>query len=772
MPLYALTIFCGAFLLFLVQPLMGKYLLPWFGGGPGVWTTCLLFFQLLLLGGYAYAHYLQRLAPKRQALVHLVLLGVALVFLPIVPGAQWKPASVGEPVGRILLLLTATLGLPYLVLSATGPLLQRWFSFAHPGVPPYRLYALSNAGSLLALLAYPFFFEPRFARGTVALGWSAGLVVFAGLCGACAWRLRKVSPGGSGSRPTANVRNTNIHEPAPPPESALPEPNVRNTNIREPAPLDRFLWFALPALASLLLAATTNKLCLDIAAIPFLWVLPLGVYLLTFILCFDHPRWYSRGVFAALLVVCGLLLAHVFSISNPQLYQQVGASIATLFVACMMCHGELHRLRPAPGRLTGYYLAIAAGGAGGSLFVTLLAPLLFADYRELQLGLVMLPYFLGVICWLHRSRALALGLAAGLVAIGPVLAALRADRGDAWYDWFGAFFRELGRLATSQWPAWLTAAVVLAIALYDGLRRNSAWQRRLLLIPALVTALLAAIFTLQARRERHATYLAARNFYGAYQVGLFTEAPDPVSHFILLANGGTTHGQQFLNGQQQYWPTTYYSETSGVGRAFTALPGGIRHIGAVGLGTGTIAVYGRPGDTFRFYEINPAIADVAANTFSYLKNTRAKVSLALGDARLVMERELDQRTAEPFDLLVLDAFAGDAIPVHLLTREALQLYLRHLQPGGIIAIHISNRHLDLRPVVVGLAEDAGLHYAVIHDTVKKEHWWLYDTDWVLLSRDAEILQREAIQTALQIPPEGAERIVWTDEHASLFSVVK
>lgn len=755
MPLYALTIFCGAFLLFLVQPLMGKYLLPWFGGGPGVWTTCLLFFQTLLLGGYAYAHFLQRLTPKRQTLVHLVLLVAALAFLPVAPGAQWKPSGTEEPIGRILLLLTATLGLPYLVLSATGPLLQRWFSLSHPGVSPYRLYALSNVGSLLALVAYPFFFEPRFSRGAVGLGWSAGLGVFAVLCGACAWRVRNASAGGH-----ASLRAEPARTESGPPDKA-------------PSPLDRFLWFALPALASLLLAATTNKLCLDIAAIPFLWVLPLGVYLLTFILCFDHPRWYSRGLFTALLAVCTLVLAHLLSISAPKLHQQLITFIVTLFAACMVCHGELYRLRPAAGRLTGFYLAIAAGGAGGTLLVTLVAPVVFADYRELQLGLVMLPYFLGVLCWLQRSRALAFGLAAGLVAFGPVLAALRADRGDAWYGWFLSFFRELGQLTTTQWPVLLTTAVVLGIALWGSLRRDAAWNKRLLLIPALVTALLGAIFTLQARREREETYAADRNFYGAYRVGLFDEAPEKEAHFLVLSNGGTTHGQQFLNGQQQHWPTTYYAETSGVGRAFSALPAGPRRIGAVGLGTGTIAAYGRPGDTFRFYEINPAIVGVASRTFTYLKNTRATVNIALGDARLVMERELRAGSARQFDLLVLDAFSGDAIPVHLLTREALALYVRQLRPGGIIAVHISNRHLDLRPVVEGLAQDAGLHFATIHDTVKKEHWWLYDTDWVLLSPDPEILQKDPIRTAAQERPDAnAPMIVWTDEHASLFSVVK
>ncbi len=752
MPLYALTIFCGAFLLFLVQPLMGKYLLPWFGGGPGVWTTCLLFFQTLLLGGYAYAHFLQRLAPKRQAIVHLVLLAAALACLPIVPNPSWKPNGTEEPVVRILLLLTVTLGLPYLVLSATGPLLQRWLSLTHPGATPYRLYALSNAGSLLALVAYPFFLEPRYPRNAIGLGWSAGLGVFAVLCGACAWRVRRAAQ----------------------PET-VPPADVRNTNISPSAPsmLDRFLWFALPAIASVLLVATTNKLCLDIAAIPFLWVLPLGIYLLTFIICFDHPRWYSRGLFAALLALSCCLLAYFLSVHGAPAHRKIAALGLTLFVACMVCHGELYRLRPAPGRLTGYYLAIAAGGAGGSLFVVLGAPLLFNDYRELQLGLVLLAYLVGVICWFQRSRALALGLAVGLGAMPLVLPMLRADRGAAWYDWFLSLGREERAFATEHWLALLGGLAALAFVLRGEWRRDAPWRRRLILIPALLTVLLDIVFVQQAKDDGSTVFSAGRNFYGAYKVHLYDESKDPTTHFFVLSNGDITHGQQFRGGQQAFWPTTYYSETSGLGRAFAVLPASHRRIGVVGLGTGTVAAYGRPRDSLRFYEINPAIVGVASRNFTYLKNTRATVSIALGDARLVMERELRSGASQQFDLLVLDAFAGDAIPVHLLTKEAMAVYLRQLRPGGIIAIHISNRHLDLRPVVEGLAQDAGLHFAAIADFVTKERWWLYNTNWVLLSADRDLLDRPEIRPDAQEATDSSQRtILWTDDHASLFSVMQ
>ncbi|HEX2862490.1 MAG TPA: hypothetical protein VHN79_12665, partial [Lacunisphaera sp.] len=339
MLLHAVTIFLGAFLLFQIQPLMGKYLLPWFGGGPGVWTTCLLFFQTVLLGGYAYAHWLStHLTIRRQAIVHGVMLVVSLAFLPIAPDADWKPTGGEEPVGRLLLLLAASVGLPYLVLSATGPLLQRWFSLQHPGVPPWRLYALSNAGSLLALLSFPFVFEPLAPRNSLAAGWSAGLVVFAGLCGACAWQLQRATSNGLAVS-----------------DSAGAAPRVTG--------LDRLLWLVLPGVASLLLVATTNKVCLDIAAVPFLWVLPLAIYLVSFILCFDHPRWYSRRWNSALLVAgCGAS-ARCLDDATVPFTTQIGVYLVTLFAACMACHGELHRLRPAASRLTGYYLTIATGGA-------------------------------------------------------------------------------------------------------------------------------------------------------------------------------------------------------------------------------------------------------------------------------------------------------------------------------------------------------------------------------------------------------------------------
>jgi hypothetical protein len=444
--LYAATIFTGAFLLFLVQPLIGKYILPWFGGSPGVWTTCLLFFQSLLLGGYAYAHFTStRLRPRQQAWLHLALLVVSLAWIPIAPGADWKPLTGDAPTGRILLLLAACLGLPYLVLSATGPLIQRWFSLRHPGVSPYRLYALSNVGSLLALLGYPFVVEPLLGRDAQSWAWSAGLVVFVVLCGACAWQIR-------------TLPETAAEPAAPAPESAPTAAAAAEagaaTAIPDEAPAgwSVFFWVSLPAVASILLVAITNKLSTDVAVTPFLWVLPLALYLLTFILCFDHPRWYRRGLFSALFAACCAVTWHLIDEgpSAPLKVQVVGYAI-TLFVACMVCHGELYRLKPAPRYLTRFYLCISAGGALGGVTVALLAPRVFSDYHELPLGMWALGYFIGVLALISRSRSLAAGAFAGTLLVALLLPALRADADDSVAGWFRAWFGEVKEFGRGNW---------------------------------------------------------------------------------------------------------------------------------------------------------------------------------------------------------------------------------------------------------------------------------------------------------------------------------
>ncbi|MGA2179501.1 MAG: hypothetical protein ABSH15_07975 [Verrucomicrobiota bacterium] len=404
MPVFALTIFIGAFLLFQVQPLIGKYILPWFGGGTGIWTACLLFFQALLLGGYAYAHFSSRwLKPRHQATVHLVLLATALALLPITPADAWKPTGDGNPTLQILALLTVCLGLPYFVLSATGPLMQHWFSCTHPGVSPYRLYALSNAGSLLALISYPIYFETHFTRTAQARLWGWGLAVYAVACGFCVIKLWKAQ--GVECRVSSDKGGkSEIQNQASAPLNSLSRRSVAKAD--QPSTFSHLLWLLLPACASVLLLATTNKICQDVAVIPFLWVLPLALYLLSFIICFDNPRWYARFPFTlALVAALGGICWAIFRGYSWPIGKLVTVHAGGMFVCCMVCHGELYRLRPDPRHLTGFYLMIAAGGALGGLFVAVIAPMIFTGYYELHIGVLLCALLFLTACLHDRNPA-------------------------------------------------------------------------------------------------------------------------------------------------------------------------------------------------------------------------------------------------------------------------------------------------------------------------------------------------------------------------------
>lgn len=736
---FGLTIFWGAFLLFLVQPLIAKFILPWFGGSPAVWTTCMLFFQILLLGGYAYAHFsISNLRPRRQVLLHLALLAVALVLLPITPGDHWKPVDGANPTGRILFLLLGCLGLPYLVLAATGPLFQAWFSESHPGISPYRLYALSNVGSLLALVSYPFLVEPNLTRHLQATWWSAGLglfAVFAAWCGSIVWKRAANEPA----------------KAAPAEASTTEEPTA--------APA-RWLWFALPACGVVLLLAVTNKICQDIAVIPFLWVLPLSLYLLTFIISFDSPRWYWRPLWlpalaVAVLAVLWLMLGeHMLAptsswfhdwarsiggesgdrakaivsllngignlwvkpvawllntADNFEMFTEIAIYLGVLFVCCLVCHGEVYRLRPAARKLTGYYLSISAGGACGGLFVAIVAPLIFKNYFELHVGLFLVAAMILVVLYRDQNSPL---------------------RGGQ--------------------PKWAWIALTLALPAIGG------------------TLYYDALSTVKDAKE------LSRNFYGVLKV--FETYPDePELHKLTLQHGGTTHGLQFMSDHKRRLPSSYYTSSSGIGRLMKNYqPEGGRKIAVVGLGTGSLAVWGRTGDHLRFYEINTEVERIARDTFFYLKDTPAKTEIVLGDARLSLERE----PAQDYDIIALDAFSSDAIPVHLITREAFEIYLRHLKPGGVIAVHISNRYLNLEPIVMRLAQHFGLTEALIDDNdvdereEDEESSGAYSSDWVLLSKDAAFLNRSPILDASYEPGEIPAKVrLWTDEKSDLLRIL-
>ncbi len=770
MAAYALTIFTGAFLLFQVQPLIGKYILPWFGGGPGVWTTCMLFFQVLLLGGYAYAHFSSRwLKPRTQAIAHLFLLAAALSLLPITPSDSWKPHGGADPTLQILALLAVSIGLPYFVLSTTGPLLQQWFSRAQPGRSPYRLYALSNVGSLLALVSYPFFFETHFTRKIQAGLWAWGLGAYVLCCGFCAIRLWKSER----RMQNAECRMQN-ERPVFMPHAAGNTPALAINS--QPSTLNRLLWLLLPACASVLLLATTNKLCQDVAVIPFLWVAPLALYLLSFIICFDSPRWYVRYPFTlALIAALGGLCWALSNGSDLSLSKQVAIYCGGLFVCCMVCHGELYRLKPDPSHLTGYYLMIAAGGALGGLFVAVAAPLLFTDYYELHWGLFLCGVLFLIVCatarpgirrpgvpslfwneWLWLAFTLALLAFAGL---DRCVARLPAH----------AHAITKGYATAVRISLWCLLAVGSAL----WITRREFWRVqhwRLLTCTWLTLGLigLGSVLWDQAHATGSEGVYRSRNFYGVLTVEEH-DKKDPASHYFLLRHGRITHGLQFVDPAQAMLPVSYYGPETGIGLGVAALPEGPRRIGVVGLGTGTMAAFARPGDYLRFYEINPQVEAVAASWFSYLLKCPGKVEVAHGDARLSLEREPPQH----FDLLVLDAFSSDAIPVHLLTKEAFEVYQRHLNTNGVIAVHISNCYLDLEPVVVKLARHFGYRMALVDYEESLDTWWLYSSTWVLLSRSGQIINSPAIRGASSIVKTNNIKVpLWTDDFASLFQILR
>jgi hypothetical protein len=700
---YAPPVLLGAFLLFLVQPLIARYILPWFGGGPSVWTTCMLFFQVALLLGYAYAHLLvSRWAPQTQALVHMALLvgsvGLLLVLgkrwgTPILPGAAWKPMDAEAPVRHIVVLLAVAVGLPYFVLATTSPLLQSWFSLANPGRSPYRLYTLSNVGSLAALLSYPFVVEPTLTVRAQAQAWTAAYLVFCAFCAYCGLdALRAARPG----REEAGA--SDHAEPAEP---------------TRPAWTTGLLWVALPALASVMLLAVTNELCQEVAVIPFLWVLPLSLYLLSFIICFAGDRWYSRGAFSLLLLLAVPLTAAILPRADElPMRVQILAHSVTLFVCCMVCHGELVALKPHPRYLTAFYLAVAVGGALGGVFVGVIAPVVFNWFWELLIGLVL--------CWL-------LGLQAAYRAL-PI-------------------------------------------------------QRRYLRLVAVMSLLvcggLAGSKCLDMLHRRDECLLITRNFYGVLTI-LNEDANDPTQHRHTLLNGRIIHGYQFQAADRRQQPVSYYGPTSGVGLAVRCHPrrGAPTpeqqrlRIGVVGLGTATMAAWARPGDYVRFYEINPTVLALAtdARYFTYLRDCPARWDVVLGDARLSLEREL-RSGPQQFDILVLDAFSSDAIPAHLLTQEAFAVYLAHLRDqNSILAVHVSNKVLDLRPVVWALAAHFGLASAAIY--ARGDDDLTYTSDWMLLTRNPEFLRWPPVAEHASPPESGQTLRLWTDDFHNLFQIMK
>lgn len=689
----AATIFLSAFLLFGVQPLIARQITPWFGGSAAVWTTCMLFFQVVLLLGYLYAHAVtSKLIPARQARLHRVLALLSLLSLPIIPGPAWKPVDGHDPTLRVLLVLAVSVGLPYWTLSTTNPLLSSWFSRRYTAAQSYRLFALSNAGALLALLSYPVLVEPRFTIREQAYGWSAIYAVFVALV---SWVAHQ-SP-----------RFTREFE-------------ASTTEIRPSSPWLPIGWVGLSACSSVLLISVTNYLSQNVAAIPFLWIVPLALYLLSYIFSFSYAIFYQRWLYWPL---AGWAFHYLASNLSDESHNQSMATLipmlaGSLFVLCMLCHGELARSKPEAGRLTQFYLLTSVGGALGGIFVGIVSPLIFSDTYELPLALWACPLLAAFTASLDGRAP------AKILKLAPVL--------------------------------WI--ALVIGLGLQGGQSLPRLYQ------------------------EHQDAKINLRNFYGPLKVEMVGEGADLLRR---LDHGTIQHGSQFIEPGRRRLATSYYSKGSGVGQAvlLTRREGVPQHVGVVGLGTGTVASYGRAGDEYVYYEINPLVEKLARSEFTYLADNPGRTDVVLGDARLSLEREtrgerqVDGRWTttdqgpRTFDVLAVDAFSSDSIPIHLLTQEALALYFCNIKQDGVLAVHISNRYLDLQPVLSSFAAATGRIAVYIHNKREDDNAITAAT-WLLLGAPDNPTLRKLRDDENPLADDPAPTFrAWTDDYSNLLSVI-
>lgn len=671
---YAVTIFLSSFLLFLVQPLIARQILPWFGGAASVWTTCLLFFQTVLLAGYAYAHAAVRwLKPRQQVYVHSALLLVSLAVLPILARASWKPSGPEDPIPRILGLLTVTVGAPYVLLSTTTPLLQAWYFRSFQSRVPYRLFALSNLASLIALFGYPLYVEPRFGVTASAKLWSWLYAAFVVACLA------------SGVYSLRALRN--VASEAAADSSAEPEPGAEPP-VPASLPRQLLLWLLYSTAGACTLLAVSNHVTQNIASVPLIWVLPLALYLLSFIICFDRPQWYVRGVFLPLLAA--LLLAMSWRINSVKFQLVLPLFAAGLFAACMFCHGELARLRPDPRHLTLYYLVIAAGGALGALLIAVGAPLALRGYYEMHAVLALLALLLA-------ASAFRMDVLYGVLSVSIVI-------GVVWFD-------------------------VHAVRVYtSGLRE------------------------------------IRRDFYGVVRIRDWDANP----RLRVMFHGGINHGGQYLEPRRALEPTCYVGSTSGYGRVLRSLQSP-KKVGVLGLGVGALMTYAHEGDSWVFYEIDPLVVDIAARQFSFLRAPQAKVEHVLGDGRLSLEREAPRG----FDMLAIDAFSGDAVPMHLVTREAMAIYAKHIKPDGAIVFQATNRFVDLLPVIRRLADELGMYTLWVDDEPKlRPGDFAFGTDQIIVTKNAALLSAPLLSGAGKPAPARPDLATFTDDYYNLWRILK
>jgi hypothetical protein len=716
-----LAIFVSAFLLFQIQPMISKYILPWFGGGTSVWTTAQVFFQMALLGGYGYAHGLSRLRTSRQGRLHLGLAVVVAAWLivmglrwgtPVTPDASWKPVVGADPGWQVLGVLLVSVGLPYFLLSTSSSLLQSWYSRLHREESPYWFYVLSNTASLLALLSYPVIVEPNLTLHEQAVGWTAGFGFYLVVLGMCAWQVLRRTPdavpASAAVDPNPNqaiLQATNEVELEAALRGLEPGPEMRDS----PPRWGKYLfWIGLAACASTMYLAVTNQITQDIASVPFLWVLPLSLYLLTFIVGFND--WIARQselLVVLMLVALGVGLYTLTKPSQLPLWALILSNCFVLFVVCLFCHSQLYRDRPHPRYLTSFYLMLSIGGALGGVLVSLVAPWLFRGFWEFPLALVFCA--LVIISMTYRQR-------------GSLLYRVR--------------------------------------------------------IPVVVLTLSLVIYIVAMPVMTFSTALIVkRNFYGLMRI---RESGYAVGEETIkvhtMVNGSIIHGLQAIDEPWRSRPTTYYTENSGAALAIrnssVRLSGRPLRAGLIGLGIGTLAYYGQQGDTFRFYEIDPQVIEAAQDErfFTYMRDSVAQIEIVEGDARLSMERELQQGGSQRYDVLVIDAFSGDSIPVHLLSKEAVDLYLEHLAPDGVLAFHISNRYIELEPVLWRMQEEYGFEGAYVQGGgplgFENTSWW------VLLTYDTEFMEELAKNAQMRVLNSSPEMRLWTDDYSNLFQVLK
>lgn len=690
---YTSSIFLSAFLIFQVQPMIAHYILPWFGGTNSVWSAVVLFFQLMLVGGYFYADWLSKaIAPERQWRIHGALLGIAAVLIlglgfvwpaPVIPSASWKPSTAEQPVLYIFFLLTISVGLPYFILASNSPLIQNWFAHTQTGRSPYWLYALSNAGSLFGLLSYPFLIEPSLRLGEQGWLWSGLYLLFAVLTFAIVWRLRRPNH--------------------PPP--AQPKEGVHIAAPAEITLVHRLLWLALSAITSVMMLAVTNRLTQEIAPVPMLWILPLTIYLLSFIIAFASEQYYHRQAFLALLTLTsiGLLLTPLFP--NVPIILQIGLNLLFLFAICMTAHGEIYRLRPSTQHLTHFYLLISVGGAAGGIIVNFITPLLFNDYWEFYIG-------------------------------------------------------------------WIITYLLL---LFLGAKQLNVQQRKPTILLGATATIMSILIGYVMIIDSQTSIWRERNFYGVLRV---VER----ENVYMLVHGLTIHGAQYATADKRDRPIGYYGDDSGISLVVKNHPryGQGMKVGVIGLGAGVLAAYGQKHDIYRFYEINPLVIDLANGAhgfFSFLSDSQARavtIEIIPGDARLSLEDERNRGEVQGYDILIVDAFSSDSIPVHLLTQEALELYLHHLAPDGILAIHITNRNLDLTPLIWTSARQLGLYAGIVRNNIPQdEQTVMFPSIWSFLSRQPTLFSQPALAGKVDTLEHYSSNLrPWTDDYSNIFQLLR